>query len=75
MTSSRLVPVTDSARIVVLAAGSLGSTDLLLRCRDVARTLPDLPATRAAQVSGTDAPRGLMVPAPVTSARVWVAPD
>ena len=36
----RLVPVTDSARIVVVAAGSLGSTDLLLRCRDVAQTLP-----------------------------------
>ena len=43
--AGRLVPVTDSARIVVLAAGSLGSTDLLLRCRDVAKTLPDLPAT------------------------------
>jgi cholesterol oxidase len=41
----RLVPVTDGARIVVVAAGSLGSTDLLLRCRDVAKTLPDLPAS------------------------------
>jgi cholesterol oxidase len=31
-----------TSRMVVLAAGSLGSTDLLLRCRDVLRTLPDL---------------------------------
>ena len=28
---------------MVVAAGSLGSTELLLRCRDVGRTLPDLP--------------------------------
>lgn len=41
----RLVPTTDDARIVILAAGSLGSTELLLRCRDVARTLPDLPSS------------------------------
>jgi cholesterol oxidase len=41
----RLVPTTDDARIVVVAAGSLGSTDLLLRCRDVAQTMPDLPAS------------------------------
>jgi cholesterol oxidase len=27
---------------VILAAGSLGSTEILLRCRDVFRTLPDL---------------------------------
>lgn len=40
-----LVPVEDTARIVIVAAGSLGSTELLLRCRDVAKTLPDLPAT------------------------------
>jgi cholesterol oxidase len=39
----RLVPTIDDARIVILAAGSLGSTELLLRCRDVARTLRDLP--------------------------------
>jgi cholesterol oxidase len=29
---------------VIVAAGSLGSTELLLRCRDVARTLPGLSA-------------------------------
>ena len=40
----RRTPVTDEARIVVLAAGSLGSTELLLRCRDVDRTMRDLPA-------------------------------
>ena len=39
----RLIPVTEEARIVVVAAGSLGSTELLLRCRDVGETLPDLP--------------------------------
>jgi cholesterol oxidase len=30
----------ETARIVVLAAGSLGSTELLLRCREVTGTLP-----------------------------------
>jgi len=35
------------ARGVVLAAGAMGSTDLLLRCRE-AGTLPDLPATLGA---------------------------
>ena len=30
------------ARIVIVAAGSLGSTELLLRCRDIKRTLPKL---------------------------------
>ena len=39
-----LVPGAVTARIVVLAAGSLGSTELLLRCRDQHRTLPDLSA-------------------------------
>jgi cholesterol oxidase len=32
----------EEAGLVVVAAGSLGSTELLLRCRDVTRTLPDL---------------------------------
>ena len=32
----------ETARMVVLAAGSLNSTELLLKCRDVARTLPNL---------------------------------
>jgi cholesterol oxidase len=31
-----------TAGLVVLAAGSLGSTELLLRCRDVLHTLPDI---------------------------------
>jgi cholesterol oxidase len=31
-----------TAKVVVLAAGSLGSTELLLRCRDEFRTLPNL---------------------------------
>jgi cholesterol oxidase len=37
-----LVPGSETARLVVLAAGSLGSTELLLRCRDRHKTLTDL---------------------------------
>lgn len=37
-----LVPGAVTGRIVVLAAGSLGSTELLLRCRDQFGTLPQL---------------------------------
>jgi len=37
-----LVPGSETARRVVLAAGSLGSTELLLRCRDQFRTLPQI---------------------------------
>jgi cholesterol oxidase len=37
-----LVPGSQTARLVILAAGSLGSTELLLRCRDVHETLPNL---------------------------------
>lgn len=37
-----LVPGAVAGRIVALAAGSLGSTELLLRCRDQYRTLPHL---------------------------------
>ena len=40
----RLVASSETARIVIVAAGSLGSTELLLRSRDVTRTLPGLPA-------------------------------
>ncbi len=36
------VPGSETAALVVIAAGSLGSTELLLRCRDVTRTLPGL---------------------------------
>src|SRR5208283_806341 len=34
------IPGSVTGRIVILAAGSLGSTELLLRCRDLNRTLP-----------------------------------
>src|SRR5207245_7136974 len=37
-----LVPDSLTARIVVVAAGSIGSTELLLRSRDLTKTLPDL---------------------------------
>lgn len=39
------VPGSEGARMVVLAAGSLGSTELLLRCRDELRTLPEIGAS------------------------------
>jgi cholesterol oxidase len=35
-----LVPGSVTGRLVIVAAGSLGSTELLLRCRDLHRTLP-----------------------------------
>jgi cholesterol oxidase len=35
-------PDSKTARIVIVAAGSLGSTELLLRCRDINKTLPDI---------------------------------
>ena len=38
----RLVRGSETSERVVLAAGSLGSTELLLRCRDEHRTLPGL---------------------------------
>jgi len=34
----------ETARIVIVAASSLGSTELLLRCRDVTATLPQISA-------------------------------
>lgn len=37
---------------VVVSAGSLGSTELLLRCRDRHKTLPNLPATLGRRFSG-----------------------
>lgn len=40
------------ARQVVLAAGSLGSTEILLRSRDQARTLPRLPPALGRRFSG-----------------------
>jgi len=42
ITGGALVPGTFTARLVVVAAGSLGSTELLLQCRDVHVTLPNL---------------------------------
>jgi cholesterol oxidase len=36
------IPGSETARIVIVAAGSLGSTELLLRCRDLNRTLPNV---------------------------------
>ena len=36
------VAASETARIVVIAAGSLGSTELLLRCKEINRTLPDV---------------------------------
>jgi cholesterol oxidase len=40
--NGRKIPGEETARRVILAAGSLGSTELLLRCRDQYRTLPAL---------------------------------
>ena len=40
--AGRLVPGSVAAPRVIVAAGSLGSTELLLRCRDQHRTLPAL---------------------------------
>ena len=36
------IPGQNTARLVIVAAGSLGSTELLLRCRDVTKTLTNL---------------------------------
>jgi len=36
------IPGSHTARIVIVAAGSLGSTELLLRCRDLNRSLPQV---------------------------------
>jgi cholesterol oxidase len=38
----KLIPGSESAKRVIIAAGSLGSTELLLRCRDQYKSLPDL---------------------------------
>ena len=42
--NGRLVSGTVSGRLVIVAAGSLGSTQLLLKCREDAAALPDLSA-------------------------------
>ena len=38
----KLISGSETARRVILAAGSLGSTELLLRCRDQYKTLPNI---------------------------------
>ncbi|MGE0451868.1 MAG: GMC oxidoreductase [Vicinamibacterales bacterium] len=40
--SGQLVPGSVTGRIVVLAAGSMGTSELLLQCRDLHRSLPAL---------------------------------
>ena len=42
---SELVPGNETADRVIVAAGSMGSTELLLRCRDQYRTLPKISST------------------------------
>ena len=36
------IPGSQTARVVIVAAGSLGSTELLLRCREINGTLPNI---------------------------------
>ena len=43
--SGALVPGTATGRLVIVAAGSLGSTELLLKCRADASALPNISAT------------------------------
>jgi cholesterol oxidase len=45
LVDGRREPQQLDAREVIVAAGSLGSTELLLRCRDQYRTLPNLPSS------------------------------
>lgn len=40
--NGRMIPGEETARRVIVAAGSLGTTELLFRCRDQYRTLPNL---------------------------------
>jgi cholesterol oxidase len=42
LSNGKRVPGGETARIVILAAGSLGSTELLLRCREINRSLPNI---------------------------------
>lgn len=42
LANGRREPGSASARIVILAAGSLASTEMLLRCRNIAGTLPKI---------------------------------
>lgn len=49
---TNLIPGSVTADRVVLAAGSLGSTELLLRCRDEYRTLPQISSALGRHWSG-----------------------
>ncbi len=40
--NGRMIPGEETSQRVIVAAGSLGTTELLLRCRDQYRTLPQL---------------------------------
>jgi len=42
ITSAQRVSSSTTATRVIIAAGSLGSTELLLHCRDISKTLPNL---------------------------------
>lgn len=44
ISNGQRLPGSETARIVIVAAGSLGSTELLLRCRDVNKSLPGVSA-------------------------------
>ena len=48
----RVEPGSVTGRKVVVAAGTLGSNELLLRCRDVHRTLPNIGASLGTGFSG-----------------------
>src|SRR4029453_15028196 len=50
--NGRLIPGEETAERVILAAGSLGTTELLLRCRDQYRTLRALSPTLGTRWSG-----------------------
>ncbi|MDQ3914886.1 MAG: GMC oxidoreductase [Actinomycetota bacterium] len=52
LTTSGHPVIADDTRRVVVAAGALGSTELLLRCRDVHRTLPRLSPSLGTRFSG-----------------------
>lgn len=52
LNNGQRIPGTATGRIVVLAAGSLASTELLLRNRDIHRTLPKISMTLGCNWSG-----------------------
>ena len=50
--TGRRVPGSETARIVIVAAGSMGSTELLLRARNLYKTLPRISPTLGLHWSG-----------------------